>query len=335
MSLFAVSNLAIANECVVDCPSYVCDTSCCNDGCGDWYVNIDALIWEASEGGLSLGNVSQATQVDTITTEVNRKSLHIGNKWNGGVRVGVAYRFPCECWDVGVNWTHFDTRRSKSAGPFATNQDFNPNWGSFEVIPGPLATVDAHWKLYLNWVDIEIGRNVCFNPCFGVRFHGGVRVLSANQRVGLFITNGVSATPSTESIHSKSDFNGAGLFAAIDSSWDVGCGFNLFVSGGGALIYGNQKRHFEETDNSFFEETEVNISHYKINKHLTRAMADFRLGLGYKYCFCDNMVLDLQVAWEQHMLFNQNHFIRTSFSGLEHHGDLSVQGVTLRAGLAF
>ena len=303
-----------------------------DDGGSRWYFNVDALWWQATEDNLSAATIFSTSTVGSVSTE----SAHVINphfEWDVGYRIGAGYR-PCGCsWDVIASWTHFDTKAKRNLSPGPVTETIVPEWGSFTPFLDSSATLSSEWHLHLNWVDAELNRTFCVDPCFELGVHGGLRGLWADQKFNLSIIDTTTTPSSTDTVHSKSNFSSIGIVAGLDASWIIGCGFSINAAAGGSLLYGRQKSHVSETyvTLSGTENPTGSDSYYT-----SRAMTDLRLGIGWEGCICD-MTLALEVDWEHHLLYHQNQLPRGSRTSAERprNGDIALQGATFSATLFF
>ena len=338
----------------------------CNDSpCGRWAIISDTLYLTATQGGLTYGSESEALTFGGTgsVTKYETKIKHLHQRWDLGWRLGVGYQSPCECWDAALLWTHFDTdTHAKHDDPVNPNQWFTPAWNS---IPVPFTDDDpnllggnlppdgttsfpvqysyAHWKLRMNLVDLEIGREFCVNSCLSLRPHVGVRGASINEKykIKYEVIAAVGASELAapiDYIDLKNDFEGAGVRGGLDTDFDLGCGLSIYGGVAVSLLYGETEINSKErlivttlpTSNVF-------ETRQKDNDCGCRAITDAEIGIRWQKC-CFNKIIVTEIGWEHHFFFNENQFEKyTNFDGTDNaatdrfpqvaHGDLSVQGL--------
>ncbi len=285
--------------------------------CGDFSVNVDALIWEAVEEGLCYGAVT-----DLNETELKNQKF----KWNAGVRVGLGYQLPCDCWDVALSWTHFNSK-SKRELSLDPGEFFISTWGELPIGGLSGAAVSDHWKLDFNVLDADLGHVICVNDCLSFRPHVGLRAAWIDQKVHIDATGASGELPFTNEVHMKSDYEGIGLRAGLDSEWSFGCGWGLYGSADASILAGESKSCIRDAT-TFAGLTTIVSQKYK--SRACRAATDLAIGLRWQDRFCcDSILLTLQVGWEQHLFFNQNnfkHFVSLFNQGQSEKGDLCLQG---------
>lgn len=353
-----------------------CGVPCspCEQSCGRWSVDSDFLYWTACERGLTFGSKTEQRACSSHTSFETRKK-HPHSRWDVGWRVGIGYQFPCDCWDATLTWTHFDTDgHAKHDENTSSTEWFTPAWNS---IPGdgdvngrllggrttteggfPVDFAHGHWKLRLNLLDLEIGREYCVNSCLSLRPFVGVRGASINEKYNIeyatpLISRIGASTSDRDRVHLKNDFEGAGVRGGLDTDFDLGCGLSIYGGVAASLLYGETEIKSKEilvssvtpvipnpvTIVSCFEQ------HQKDHECGCRAITDAEIGIRWQKMCCNKMVV-FQLGWEHHFFFNQNQFEKfTNYNGSNNfgtdrypenvHGDLSVQGLVISTRIFF
>lgn len=363
-ALVAITGMANANMGNGGC----CPPPCCNS---NWSAEVDILYWTACERGLTYGSESRNETFGNAgsTSSIHTKLKHPHQRWDVGFRVGVGYDSPCNCWDAMLLYTQYNTdAHAKHDEAVNPNQWFTP---AFNAIPGngdvggallggnsapdtnsfPVNFANAHWKLRLNLLDLEIGRDFCVNSCFSLRPFIGVRGASINEKYKIRyeterVTGGAVVAFPIDRVHLKNDFEGAGLRGGLDTEFDLGCGMSIYGGVAASLLYGETEIKTREillstsgTSSNIFEMTQ------KDKECGCRAITDAEIGLRWKKTCC-NRVVAFQIGWEHHFFFNQNQFEKfTNYRASDNaatdrypqndRGDLSVQGIVLSAKVNF
>jgi hypothetical protein len=365
-TLVAISSMVNANQSIGDC------SQSCNPCCNRWSIDADFLYFTACEGGLSYGSESRAQTfggtVGGSSASTHTKLKHPHQRWDVGYRLGIGYEI-CDCWDTNLTWTNFDTDgHAKQDEIVNANQWFTP---AYNAIPGtglaggallggnaaagenrfPVQFANAHWKLRLNLLDLEIGHEFCATPCLSLRPFIGVRGASINEKYRIryetIVSTGASVVASVnDRVHLKNDFEGAGVRGGLDSEFDLGCGLSLYGGVAASLLYGETEIKTREVliASPGVAGTVVEVCQ-KDSTCGCRAITDAEIGVRWQKTCC-NRVVAFQLGWEHHFFFNQNQFEKlTNFNGTDnagtdrygqnHHGDLSVQGLVLSAKVYF
>lgn len=317
----------------------------CVNPCGNWFVDAEFLYWNVSEQGLEYGTEVVTTPSSIADSFVAGKAHHISDSWEPGFRVGIGYDLPCDGWDVVAYYTNLYSKSHSHHFFDPTVSSFNPQYSTFPSRGSSFNDVHAHWKLNLNVLDFELGREFCVSSCLTLRPFIGVRAAWIDQSIRTELYS-VTDTDDffVDGSKVKSKFDGAGLRGGFDTEWKLGwCGISIYGQTAASILYGRHKTSYHEfyflTPQSEFG-TDVE---YKNNYNGCIAIGDAAIGLRWKeYFYCDTIALTLQVGYETHFYWNQARFIRpTSQSDSQtlvhgvNRGDLNTNGVTFAAKLAF
>lgn len=356
------------NACMVNPPAR--PTQKCDWGA---FVTVEPLLLKAQEDGLEFAVVTQngplvsATNADAALQGRSKgKSIHFD--WDWGVRVGLGANLPHDAWDVVLNWTHFFTTASRrvTAGPtqLVMPTFLHPQTGgtSFNGSPGILASqsgagpsAKSSWKLKLNEIDLELGRQFFVSKWLTLKPHAGLRTAWIRQRDntrydGLLNPTVASATDlffSRANVFMKCNYWGIGLIGGLDTQWGIGCGWSLFANFDASILYGYFDVNHRENgvvDSPLPTTNALGIAvgatdplfNYSRFYHVGRFITDFIMGIRYDYMFCDDTYhLGVDLGWEHHLFFGQNEFVFFNSANevgqsFSNQGDLSIQGFSLK-----
>ena len=93
-------------------------TNGCDSCDGGWGLELDFLWWRACETGIALGNEEEFEKFQNNTsqstfTRINESHVKTPDfKYDPGFRVGLYNTCACECWDIGLIYTHYHTKAS-------------------------------------------------------------------------------------------------------------------------------------------------------------------------------------------------------------------------------
>ncbi len=301
----------------------------------DLFVFGDLIYWNAHENGLNYAVQNKGSSLNLANAKV--KNIH--GDWNFGFRVGIGYKIPHDEWDLRLTWLRYsDHTRSKisaHSGTYVFAIMANPA----DVIAG-IATVSgaqSRWRLQLNQLDLDLGKEFFVSKWLTLRPHFGVRCDWVKQRWSGEYKNSPAALEIDVKYRDK--WWGIGLEGGIDTQWGLGCGFSLFGNLTAAILYGFHDLNFDQqtqiasTSTQFADLDEV----YRIS-HPT---LDLQMGVRWDSMLDDDRFhLGFQVGWEHHIYFSQNQFpqFNTAFSAgkfTSNQGDLTLQGWTFSARLDF
>lgn len=353
--------------CLVALPihaDYANDFCCTCNPCEcqyEWFLSSESLIFNTCEDGLPIG-----TQVDTIPstdgiTQVDSRVKSFHPNWDMGFRLGAGFSNPCNCWGAEIFWTNFSTHSHRHL----TNQSsftaegspisfFRPAWGNalFFFSSSALNDTEARWKLNLNILDLQVGRSFHISECISLRPIVGVRAAWINQsfRMTNISNNPVSGNPIVlQDLHMRSNYEGVGIKSGLESEWELGCGFHIYGSVAGSILYGrfdnktnNVIRPFNTPESPVFDVPQ------KEQMCACRGVTDSAIGFCWKHDFCDNLfTCFIQLGWEHHLFIDQNKFSdgagrRPDLLGpvvgkadQRNRGDLCLQGIVLTTKFEF
>lgn len=223
--------------------------------------------------------------------------------WRPGWKVGLG--FACsDCWEADLNWTHYQSRAHLS--------DFNG--------------ADSKWKVQLDMIDLEIGKEMWFRRCFRLKPFAGVRFAQIKQRWRFEVEGNVQTpltippvlfstgcdTPSCDcplfpTILSPFELDGVyrhiylsgGPRIGVDVCWLVGCGFHFYVIGAANYLYGEMQNRYK--DNFVLEGID------KDHHWVATGMTDFSFGIGWSDLWWnERRRLTFRFGYEHHFFINQN-----------------------------
>lgn len=277
----------------------------------DWFFIDDTLYWETCGKGLMFGTESNLFRINGSSTVDNTKHKikNVHRKADFGFRLGLGYTHPCECWETSICWTNFvNNAHGHHTGRNSLSAWFTPALGIHPPVEDSVETTAcAHWKLRLNLVDFDLAlhrqytSHLCLKPILGIR----VASLDQNYDVK-YVTDSTRQT--FTKVTCITDFKGAGLRFGLEAEYYLGCGYSLYGSSAGALLWGQQEVKNKEKVRI------VNLNSQEFIKFEQRdhesgclAIADLAIGISWQYC-CWNHLIDMKFGYEQHWFFNQQKF---------------------------
>ncbi|MBS0615309.1 MAG: hypothetical protein JSR58_02000 [Verrucomicrobia bacterium] len=297
------------------------------DGINLW-IQADLLYMKPTEDGLAYA--FQATDTTEAFPPVHGKNAKYD--WNYGLRVGAGYNLDHDGWDILANYTWFEDRTHRNvSGGIIFPTEVHP------VNAGAATTQNAktHLKLWLNILDIELGREFFVSKWLTLRPHIGVRSLWLCRHYNSEYSRLVNG--SDYEVHMKNRFAGTGLRGGLNTQWGLGSGWSLFGELDAALMYGKQRvRQGEE-----LETGDVSRGSSSDRWMTLRSSIDLALGLRWDRLFCDDAYrIRFQLGWEDHIFFdmNQNYrFVSSVTKGVfaGNRGNLSLNGVAFQARFDF
>lgn len=325
------SDLAGEDLCRKECEPVCCPPStCCR--CLDFFFNVDLLYWRAWQDGLEGCGI---TTFEEFSTEdggnvaiFSNKDRHMHFDWNPGFRLGIGQRLvPCHL-DMSLIWTTFRTKAHSHQRDDGSSNLFSFSGASSSS--NPRAFVHRHWTLDYNTCDLVLGRSFCFDTyCFGLCPFLGVRGAWIQQRLHSKAVTKFGSEIDSEinyivSSKDRQNLWGVGPYVGLEANWGIGCHFSLFASLDVGLLYGRSNIR-SKTLNTLVND--ANFCNNRRNKDVCDVFGDAAIGIRWCYCFCDCLLLNMELSWEHHRYFDHNRF--------RDHGDLCFDGGVYSVGFEF
>ncbi len=311
----------------------------CPKGCnGDFDITVAAFYWSAHQDGMEYAIENGVTQpADQVVATPNVNTVfnqlagaeykHPSSKWDWGFKLGLGYCSPCDGWDVQLLWTWFRGRNHNSldADP-SDNTAILPLWSDFvNSIGGPLFATSAedHWKLKLNLIDLELGRDFWVSRYLAIRPFVGLRYASIRQHTEIDYNGGSWAGNATQQafngiVDLENNYRGAGLRAGLNSEWNFGCGWALWGDLAASIIYGRFRVDHDEIIRlaSLSPHSITSVLDTTESFRASRAILDMGLGVQWSTMFCScKYGFTAMLGWESHIFFDQNQMWRVSRVG--------------------
>jgi hypothetical protein len=308
----------------------------------DLFVFGEVLYWNAHEEGLPVAVVQKGSTANLSKADVK----NISHDWDFGFRVGVGFNMPHDGWDLSLAWLRFNTDGNKTVHTSSSEVIFSTRAHPAD----PLATdfsffskAKSHYRLRLNQLDLDLGREFFVSKWLTLRPHFGLRADWVRQKWDIAYKNSNNAaTPNETDIKYKDRWVGMGLEGGLDTQWGLGCGWSIFGDLTAGIVYGFHRLGYKETDTpSQLFDTNGVFANVSDRPRVSHAILDLMMGLRYDVMFnCDRVHLGLQVGWEHHVYFSQNQFpvFVDGFARgtvVANQGDLTLQGWTLGARIDF
>lgn len=311
-----------------------------------WTGGFSLLAWQAREEGLAFA-FDNSPEASSASVNIDGKLVDIDFNWEPAFKIDLGCLFPDRSWDFSSRWTYFYTHSTHTAhaSPNADSTGLFPLWVLPSGNTAPLqlyGTARGSWQLHLNEIDLEMGYHPFLTPALSIRFDGGLKLLSADQRFRVDYSDGITAggvhlVSAQAVLHNKA--LGIGPRLGFDSKWRLGKGWSLIGNLAGSLPLCSFKIHRNDYDVS--ERLPAGTasfvdSFFKQSVWVFRPVLEAALGFGWDACFgCRKQYAfglqanyELQYFWEQNlmgMLVNEA-IIHQVF---QPRGDLQLHGATL------
>ncbi len=159
----------------------------------DIFLTGEVLIWKAHQEDMTYATKLASTPVSG--TPNSGKLANWKGRWGTGFRLGLGYNMEHDGWDADLIWTrYYQTSRRNTGGNrhgvFAPQYPVQP----FGYTVVDVAAAEAHdkkWKVRLDMIDLELGREFFVSKWLTIRPHMGLRNIWARQKMRVEYEDGV------------------------------------------------------------------------------------------------------------------------------------------------
>lgn len=296
------------------------------------FFTIEGLYWQATQKGMTYA-IKGSNSSPVINNDIHSKSKKPEFDWTAGFRVGLGYNTRHGGWDLYASYTRFrfSTKTSESItdyNPLFLGPEFiSPFWIAkvFPLnLPGILQSAKANWKVNLNLLDLELGREFFVSKWLTLRPFVGLRSAWIDQDYILRFyrqTPEISGTPtipastSVWKLDMDNDFWGLGLRAGLNTKWILGAGWSVYGNGALSILDGHFHNRYKEIGQVVVGGFPSNDSFIDRNKlHTDVAIADLALGFRWeKSVDKERILIAFWAGYEQHIFFEQNQFMNYQY----------------------
>jgi hypothetical protein len=300
----------------------------------NFFLTADFLWWRAQEDGLYFGQEgfegTTTKNPPNGSKNFNGKLAKISPSWEPGFKIGLGGNMPYDKWDIFLEWTWFQTNTSQ-----CEHHEVLALWGHQDVSKSNVAKkAEGHWKLELNIVDLELGRDCWIGRHLSLRPFFGLRGAWIDQIFKIHYDFDTDPVLSTK-IHSKSDFAAGGLRGGFDLRYNLFRGWSIYGQGAFSMLYGQFTCDFREREN------DSSIAKSDDDYRQGIPAAEMAVGVRWDtYVHHNRYHFALTAAWEQNLWFDvnqMNHFLHQLHEGsmVKGTGNLTTQGGTFSARFDF
>lgn len=271
--------------------------------------------------------------------------------WDPGFRVGVGFNSSVDGWDYNLTWTWYRNKRSDSVSiddfaltdtrgtfPYIGGPDqfmlFNPwvNASIHIITAGTSPTggayalgfdrISAKYRLRFNQVDFDVGKKYWLSKCFNMRPFVGIR--GAWTRVNFSTTSSRSFTLNSTDYSQtlvdeyKTKAWGVGFIAGFEPTWYFGQCFAIYSKAGTGALWGDfevdKTENYTGTISSQPGTIFPNFQNTGSGKQAQMTgLLDLAMGIRWESTWCcDRYRSTIDLGWEHHIFFDQNHRYKTA-----------------------
>lgn len=307
----------------------------------DLFFTADWLLWQAHANGMGVAIKAAANAAeDVVLANTETKNPHFN--WNSGFRVGMGWNTPHDGWDVHATWTWFQNKAKRQGAAGYAPVQYLPTQ-LYAPAEDPTVTgftaYDAEWRLHLNLISLDLGREFFVSKWMTLRPFMGVQSGWIYQKQNVAFTGAlpIDAEQRSLSLYNGNKYWGLGPKTGLDTQWGLGYGFSLVGNAGLSLLYGFFDLQTMQSTNLTTPVNNINAV------RVSRAITEVALGLRWDTMFAnDRCHFWIQGGWENLMFFGlgqNSYFLGTQSSNagalLSNQTDMTIQGWTLSTRLDF
>lgn len=303
------------------------------------YLVGELLYWKPLEGGTDYALPRNPIPSPSTPIPGKTSPQSISFEWEPGFRIGGGYHIPHDQWEVSATVSYVASSvTDRSSGTLFPSQALQSGLQAGFLSTQFATSAKASWKLNYWVLDVRMGREQSFKtsflwlPYFGLR-SGFIHQQFHTRYQG--VVDG-SATPQTQSVSTKNNFNGVGPQAGLRAEWVLGKGFRLFGDLSNALLYGWFNVNQDQIGSG-------NIEVMQFSDHFQRfsPTIDLMIGVSWRTDFLKGKCryLEYHAAYQTQYWWRQNQMPRFIDSASPYYvlesEDLGIGGLTLGASLDF
>jgi hypothetical protein len=309
----------------------------------DVFVTADFIYWNVRQDGLAYANTGTIKGFLLLTDQNIATKGHVFHpdfKWEPGFKVGLGMNLSHDGWDLYAQYTWLRSKPNRTSKASVVNDvnNLKANWQVYGLDPlvDDLIYADTKWRLRFNVIDLELGRNFYASKFLTMRPHIGLKGSWQDDDLVnryRFIPMDLSQVRMRNNI----DYWGIGVRTGSNNAWYFMRNFCLFGDFALSALWSRfeiRRKDFNTRDFVNEPENEILHLHTENTVRSLKAVLELTIGLRYDVWWSDDDYhFGLQAGWEEQLWFSHNQHYKVLEEGA--HGDLTLQGLTVKARLDF
>ncbi|MBI3236493.1 MAG: hypothetical protein HYZ48_02120 [Chlamydiales bacterium] len=318
--------------------------------CVDPYISMDFIYWSAVQDGLQYSYNGVPNSVKSAKhARINTPDFDC----EPGLKVGFGLKVGHDGWDVFANYTWLSEFEDTNSVEAKSGYRLGTVWQT-SLIPGAIGSTPesttsifcnrSHidWRMQFNALDLELGRNFYISNNITLRPHIGFKFgwISQHYHIkykGFSYGSSDGTDTGRYTIRNKQEFFGAGLRGGIDTVWYFVKHFGFYGDLSISTLWSDFHVHRKDSVSDPVGDVVIpsKIHNLRLKDSIHNLTEVLELGFGMRYdttFFEGDYQFSFQAGWEQQIWFDQNQFFDLTETL---NGNLSLQGLTIKAGLMF
>lgn len=306
----------------------------------DYVVYADFLYWQANVQGLEYARTGYQFGLGAEISEQGRFYAP-GCEWTPGFRVGAIVDLGCCEWDFFAQYTWLrPDEKDAVAGPGGLEPTILSDLITDIIDLFDNASASANYKVDFNVLDFGLGRTFNVNECFLFRPHFGFKATWQKLKYNVeYVTPFNSVLSQVNTIQATQDFDGIGLRAGFDAAWKFSPCFSIVGNFAMSAVYSDlDSSRYDTVQNSVegvLQGDPTIIANTKNDVCTLIPVLELFLGIRWDTTVCDCYDMFVKIGWENQVWFDYNNVVRFNFDSHGPHGNFTLQGLTVGAGMSF
>lgn len=283
-----------------------------------WKSYLDGM--EYAESGVQDG--AENTALSVSTGKVKNPAF----RFAPGVKASLGFAYRLDGWDTTAVYTGIYSNKKHAQVSYDANKGLLANFTG-----NPLNYASCGWKQRFNALDLELGRNFFISRTLTLRPNFGAKLSWIKEEFDILYDNNFTDFNSLGNLTFKQKQWGIGARAALDTVWHFTKCFGIYGDIAGTALWSSFKTTYLDVATS---PTSINtIENYEEKVFRVVPVLEVALGFEAMAWFNNDMCLFFgRVGWEGQIWVNFNQLF---YPAARLHGDLSLQGLTVRLGFSY
>jgi hypothetical protein len=298
----------------------------------------DFIWWKTNIGGMEYATSGVADGGVNVPFNTSVKRGHVSQPnfdFEPGFKLGLGLDFAHDGWDLYANytWLNGDTEHNSLSAHrgngASTLFGFADNFGLLGL--SNISKESSSWRQHFNVIDLELGRNFFISRHLTLRPHFGLKSAWIDEKWKLEFK--LSSFPDVIRQIRKQSLWGIGTRAGLNTVWHFSRNWGLYGDVDVTALWSDF--HVKAKDRSKMPTfaSSVSSTNLRTREVITEVIPVIEMGIGLTYMAWfnqDQYLFQISAGWEEQIWIDFNHFVDFSRSG-----NLSAQGLTIKAGFAF
>ncbi|MBP9841888.1 MAG: MOMP family protein [Simkaniaceae bacterium] len=293
----------------------------------DMFITADFIYWTTRVDGLG----SVMSGFNPSSGSGSGKVFNPNWQWNPGFKVGIGNNLWHDGWDTFLDFTWIESHASRAAEDLTLFPMWNIANQYITPTTGLVFASDVDWSFWMNWFDLELGRNCFLSEYLKLRPFMGLKIAFGMQKYQLQYTRQIDINfQAKDTMSNNFHYFGIGPRAGLNSAWQFSEAWSLYGDFALSLLWSQfrAQRRDEARTMPFSQNPGVFGLRTKNQVNTCKPVLELGLGLRWETWFSeDDYHFLIQAGWEEQIWISYNQILKLNEEAA--HGDLITQGLTV------